>query len=100
MDACSASRFRITEISGVAMYSNYHVSGIICEHSFFLCGQVIEELLCLTRVFLVGLADCDAMALIGNISVLSTARPRKINFTHTCWMNRFPFLSKSGAADF
>ena len=47
MPACSALSFGITEISGIAMYRYYHVSGIICEHSFFLCGQVIEELLCL-----------------------------------------------------
>ena len=51
-------------------------------------------------VSFVGLEDCDAMAMMGHISVILTARPRKINSPHTCWMNRFPFLSKSGAVEF
>ena len=46
-----------------------------------------------------GVADCDAMALMGHRSVLLTAHPRKRNFTHTFWMNPFPFLSKSGDVD-
>ena len=39
------------------------------------------------------------MALIGNSSVLSTALPRNKNFPQTFWINFFPFLSSSGAAD-
>ena len=35
-------------------------------------------------VSLVGLTDWDAMALIGHISVLSTALPRNKKFPHTC----------------
>ncbi len=40
-----------------------------------------------------GFSDCDAMALIGHSSVLSTARPRNRNFPHTCWMNFFVLAS-------
>ena len=43
----------------------------------------------------VGLADCDAMSLMGHRILLLTARPRKIIFPHTCWTNRFPFWSKA-----
>ena len=44
----------------------------------------------------VGFADCEAMALIGHSSVLSTALPKNRNFPHTCWMNFLPFLSNGG----
>ena len=47
----------------------------------------------------VGVADCDVMALIEHIIVLSTALPRNKHFSQTCWINFFPFLSSSGAAD-
>ena len=46
-----------------------------------------------------GFADCDAMALIGQSSVLLTALPRNKNFPQTCWTNFFHFLSSSGAED-
>ena len=47
----------------------------------------------------VGLADCDAIALIGHRSVLSTARPKNKNLPHTCWMNFLVLASTNGAAD-
>ncbi len=43
-----------------------------------------------------GFADCDAMALIGHSSVLSTACPRKRIFLRTCWMNFFVLASTDG----
>jgi hypothetical protein len=46
---------------------------------------------------MVGLDDFDAMALIGQSRVLSTALPRNKNLPHTCWMNRLALLSNSGA---
>ena len=46
MDACLALQFGITEIVGVAIYIEYHVARIIREHRFFLCGQVMKEMLC------------------------------------------------------
>jgi hypothetical protein len=49
-----------------------------------------------SKVFSVGFADCDAMALIGHRRVLSTARPRNRNFPHTCWMNFFDLESTVG----
>ena len=45
---------------------------------------------------MVGLADCEAMALMGQRSVGSTARPRKSNILQTSWMNFLPFLSSGG----
>ena len=45
------------------------------------------------------LADCDAMVLIGHMSVLSTILPRKRFFPHTCWMNFFPFAPNGGAVE-
>ena len=45
----------------------------------------------------VGFANCEAMALIGQSSVLSTACPRKRNLSHTCWINFFPLVSSNGA---
>ena len=48
----------------------------------------------------VGWADCDAIALMGQSKVGLTARPRKRNFPHTCWMNVLPFLLSKGAVDF
>ncbi len=47
----------------------------------------------------VGLDDCNAMALIGQRMVLSTALPRNKNLLHTCWMNHLALLSNSGASD-
>ncbi len=47
----------------------------------------------------VGLDDCDAMALVGQRKVLSTALPRNKNLSHTCWMNHLALLSNSGAFD-
>jgi hypothetical protein len=47
----------------------------------------------------VGLDDCDAMALIGQRRVLSTALPRNKNLPHTCWMNHLALSSNSGASD-
>ena len=47
----------------------------------------------------VGLDDCEAIALIGHNSVLSTARPRNKKFPQTCWMNFLPLMSISGAVD-
>ncbi len=47
----------------------------------------------------VGLDDCNAMALIGQRRVLSTALPKNRNFPHTCWMNRLALLSNKGAFD-
>ena len=46
----------------------------------------------------VGFADCDAMALMGQRRVESTALPKNRNFPHTCCMNRLPFLSSGGEA--
>jgi hypothetical protein len=43
------------------------------------------------------LDDCDAMALIGQRRVLSTALPSNKNLPHTCWMNHLALLSKNGA---
>ena len=53
MAACLASRFGITEIAGVFMYREYHAAGITCENIFFLCSQVIEELVFLSHVVFV-----------------------------------------------
>ena len=47
----------------------------------------------------VGLADCEAIALMGHNSVESTARPRNRNFPQTCWMNFLPCLSREGAVE-
>ena len=47
----------------------------------------------------VGCADWEAMALMGQRRVESTARPRNRNFPHTCWTNFLPCLSKGGAVD-
>ena len=47
----------------------------------------------------VGADDCDAIALIGQRSVGSTALPKKRNFPHTCCMNFLPCLSSGGACD-
>ena len=44
----------------------------------------------------VGLADCEAMALMGQSRVGLTARPRKRNCPQTCWMKFLPFLSSGG----
>ena len=50
---------------------------------------------------LIGLDDCDAMALIGQsrVRVLSTALPRNNYLPHTCWMNRLALPSNKGAFD-
>ena len=50
---------------------------------------------------LIGLDDCDAMALIGQsrVRVLSTALPRNNYLPHTCWMNRLTLPSNKGAFD-
>ena len=53
-----------------------------------------------SNVSVVGADDCDAMALMGQSSVLSTARPRNRNMPHTCWMNFLVLASTSGADDF
>jgi hypothetical protein len=53
-----------------------------------------------SNVSVVGAADCDAIALMGHSSVLSTARPRNRNLPHTCWMNFFVLASTGGADDF
>ncbi len=45
----------------------------------------------------VGLDDCNAMALIGQRRVLSTALPRNKNLPHTCWMNHLALLTNGGA---
>jgi hypothetical protein len=47
----------------------------------------------------VGLDDCDAMALIGQRRVLSTALPRNKKLPHTCWMNQLALSSNRGAFD-
>ena len=47
MTTRSALGFGITEVAGVAMCSKYHVARIIREHGFFLCSQVIKEMLSL-----------------------------------------------------
>ncbi len=47
----------------------------------------------------VGVDDCDAMALIGQRRVLSTALPRNKNLLHTCWMNHLALSSNNGAFD-
>ena len=44
-------------------------------------------------VSLVGFDACDAIALMGHSSVLSTARPKNRKLPHTCWMNFLPYLS-------
>ena len=44
----------------------------------------------------VGLADCEAMALMGQSRVGSTAQQGKRNSPQTCWMNFSPFLSSGG----
>ena len=49
-----------------------------------------------SKVSSVGSDDCDAMALMGANNVLSTARPRKRNFPHTCCTNFLPFASSFG----
>ncbi len=46
-----------------------------------------------------GLDDCDAMALIGQRRVLSTALPKNKNLPHTCWIKRLALSSKNGAFD-
>ncbi len=48
----------------------------------------------------VGLDDCNAIALIGQRMVLSTALPRNKNLLHTCWMKRLALLSNSGASNY
>ncbi len=45
----------------------------------------------------VGLGDCDAMVLIGQRRVLSTALQRNQNLPHTCWMNCLALSSNSVA---
>ncbi len=45
----------------------------------------------------VGLDDWDAMALIGQRRVLSTALPSNKNLPHTCWMKCLDLLTNSGA---
>ncbi len=47
----------------------------------------------------VGLDDCDAMALIGQRRVLSTALPRNKNLPHAYWMNCLALSSNSGVSD-
>ncbi len=47
----------------------------------------------------VGLDDCDAMALIGQRRVLSTALLKNKNLPHTCWMNHLALLSNSGVSN-
>ncbi len=59
-------------------------------------GAVVFVALCLQ---LVGLDDCDAMALIGQRMVLSTALPRYKNLPHTCCMKCLALSSNSGAFD-
>ncbi len=72
---------------------------MVGEYGVFLRGQVIKELQCLLKNSSVGLDDCDAMALIRQRMVLSTALPRNKNLSHTCWMNHLASLSNSGAFD-
>ena len=45
---------------------------------------------------MVGLANCETMALMGQRSVGLLVRPRKRNFLQTCWMNFLPFVSRGG----
>ncbi len=45
------------------------------------------------------LDDYNAMALIGQRRVLSTALLRNKNFPHTCWMNRLALSSNSRVSD-
>ncbi len=47
----------------------------------------------------VGLDDCDAVTLIMQRRVLSTALSRNKNLPHTCWMNCLALLSNSGTFD-
>ncbi len=47
----------------------------------------------------VGLDDFEAMALIGQRRVLSTALPRNKNLPHTCQMNRLALSSNNVAFD-
>eukprot|EP00956_Cyclotella_meneghiniana_P001076 scaffold1265_cov38-Cyclotella_meneghiniana.AAC.3 len=75
MAACSASCFGFAEIACIAVHCQYHVAGTV------------------------GSDDCDAIALIGANSVLSTARPRNRNFPHTCWTNFLPLASNFGDFD-
>ena len=45
---------------------------------------------------IVGFRDWEAMALMGQRSVGSTARPRNRNLPQTCWINFLPFWSRGG----
>ena len=47
----------------------------------------------------VGFEYCDAMALIGHNSVLSTAIPNENNLLHTRWMNLLTLASSIGAEE-
>jgi hypothetical protein len=47
----------------------------------------------------VGRADCDVMVLMGQRSVGLTARPRKRNFPHICWMYFLLCLPSGGELD-
>ena len=46
-----------------------------------------------------GVANCNAIALIGHSNGALTARPKNKNFPHTCWMNFLPAASSNGAVE-
>ena len=48
----------------------------------------------------VGVADWEAMTLMGHRRVGLTARPRKRDFPHTHWMNVLPLASSLGEVEF
>ena len=45
MSARSALCFWLTEIAGIAMFSQLHITGIVCQYCFFLGGDIVDELL-------------------------------------------------------
>ena len=45
MSSCSAARFWIAKVTGIAMCSQFHVARVVGQDGFLLGGHIIEELL-------------------------------------------------------
>ena len=84
-----AGCFGFAQIAGITVDSKDHVADIISENGIFLSSGLFQGAWA-------GLADWDAMALMGHKRVGSTARPRKINLPQTFWMNFLPLESRGG----
>ena len=75
MAACMAACMGFAEVVGITVDSKFRLAASVGEHGFLLRCQVIHELFDLSKGFLCGVADFEAMALSGPKILLSTARP-------------------------